>query len=430
MRGPVRGGSGPDPDAASWGMRRRVLCVLLGLAACGGGEAVDDLDAAVSPIDAAVDAPPPRELTGPVQVAITCPGPIPVAGKLDCTITIAWPEGDVVYQGPAGIGLHGRSSLNFPKKQYAIELRNPDGSDRAVDLFGMGAEADWLLNGAWLDRSLLRNKLGYDLHRAMGGSAPDSRFAEVTLDGAARGVYLLVERLERGRERLLMPGDDGTGRSFLVMGSESGLASTVQAKRWEVLYPEPAPAGVATRLAAVEQAITARTEAMFDQLDRASLVDFVLLEEAVKNNDAYFLSHHLYTGVDGKLRFVPWDLDLSWGQPSYNHNELADAWLLYRPLLVSGPAAVPSFRAALVARWAELRAGVLATDAVLARIDGYRRLLGPAIARNWTAWDITAPQRTPGFPLYAVTSADDEYAHLEAFVRARLAWVDASIASY
>ncbi|HVV87625.1 MAG TPA: CotH kinase family protein [Kofleriaceae bacterium] len=403
-----------------------------GVAACGGNLDVGLPDAGPdAAVDAAPDArPPPRELTGPARVAITCPGPIPVDGKADCTIVIAWPEGDVVYDGPAGIGLHGRSSLNFPKHQYAIELRGPDGTDRDVDLFGMGADADWLLNGAWLDRSLLRNKLGYDLDRAMGGDAPDSRFAEVTLDGAPLGVFLLCERLERGRERIDMPRDDGTGKSFIVMGSETGIPSMVQAKSWEVVYPTPAPAGVATRLAAVEQAVLGRTDAMFDELDLASLVDFVILEEAIKNNDAYYLSQHLYTAYDGKLHAIPWDLDLSWGQPSYNHNELSDGWLLYRSTLIAAPAAQPIFHDALVARWTALRHGVLATDAVLARIEGYRRLLGPAIARNWSVWDITQPQSTPGFPLYPVTSADDEYVHLEEFVTARLAWIDASIASY
>ena len=51
--------------------------------------------------------------------------------------------------------------------------------------------------------------------------------------------------------------DDGTGVSFIVKGSQDGIASTVQAKPWEVVYPalDPAPAGVATRLAAVERAI-------------------------------------------------------------------------------------------------------------------------------------------------------------------------------
>ena len=410
-------------------MRWRLVPLIALIAS--GGSLPDGPEDAAHPLDAGVpDAAPPRELTAPARVAITCPGAIPVVGKLDCSIAISWPEGDVAYQGPVGVGLHGRSSLSFPKKQYALELRDPDGSDHEVDLFGMGADADWLLNGAWLDRALLRNKLGYDLHRAMGGLAPDSRFAEVTLDGAPLGVYLLVERLERDDERIDLAGDDGSGRRFIVKGSQEGFPSTVQAKGWEVIYPGTAPPGVQTRMAAAERALLAGTDAMFDELDLASLVDFVLLEETIKNNDAYFLSHHVYTAADDKLRFVPWDLDLSWGQPSYNANERADAWILYRPALIAAPAARPMFRQALTLRWQTLRAGVLATDAVLARIRAYRAFLGPAIARNWAVWDITRPQTTPGFPLYPVASADDEYAQLEAFVIARLAWIDATIAAY
>jgi hypothetical protein len=51
------------------------------------------------------------------------------------------------------------------------------------------------------------------------------------------------------------------------------------------------------------------------------------------------------------------------------------------------------------------------------------------VGRNWQAWDIAAVPNV-GFPLYAVASADEEYAHVEAWIRARLAWMDANVATY
>ncbi len=127
---------------------------------------------------------------------------------------------------------------------------------------------------------------------------------------------------------------------------------------------------------------------------------------------------------------MPWDLDLTLGQPSYNDNERADLWLLYRSLLISQPALVPVFRERLVARWQTLRTGVLETSAILARLAALRAAIGDdAIARNWAIWDI-AQVAAPGFPLYAVTSAADEYDKVAAFLTARLAWIDANIAAY
>jgi spore coat protein H len=300
-----------------------------------------------------------------------------------------------------------------------------------VAVFGMGAEADWLLNGSWLDRSLVRNKLGYDLHRAMGRWAPDSRFAELTLDGQYLGVFLLVERIEHGGTRLDIADDDGTGRSFIVKGSDSGqFPSTVQHNPWEEVYPEPAPAGVGSRLAAFESAILAGGDAMFDsQVDLDSLVDFVILEETIKNNDAYWLSHNVYASAGGKVGFIPWDLDLGLGQPGYNDSERTDGWLFYRPALIAQPAMTPAFRARLAARWAELRGSLLATDALIARLHGYRAFLGEAIGRNWQVWDITGVGGGT-FPLYPVASPDEEYAHIDAWLGARLLWIDASIATY
>lgn len=382
-------------------------------------------DGAVGPD--APSGPPP--LTAPAQVNVTCAQAIAVDGKTDCEISIRYPDGSAVYQGRAGVGIHGRSSASFPKRNYAIELRQPDGSDADVDLFGMGADGDWLVGMSYLDRALLRNKLGYDLFRAMGGQAADTRYAEFTLNGDTQGVVLITERMERGKTRVAMPADDGTGNVFLVKGAEEGIASTVQHAHWEVIYPKQPGPGVATRLATAEAALKAGSAEIFNQFELDAAVDFVLLEEMMRNNDAYYLSQHLYTGANGKLYLVPWDLDLTLGQPSYNDNQLAEGWIKYRPGLVVAMARRPEFRERLVARWRELRGTLFSNIALLARIAEARNFLGAALTRNWQRWDIANVQQ-PGFPLYPVTSADDEYSKVSAFLTARLAWIDANIERY
>ena len=104
----------------------------------------------------------------------------------------------------------------------------------------MGEEADWLLNGMYVDRALLRNKLGYDLFRELSGGAewaPETAYVELTYQGEYFGLYALAERVDRSGGRLDIPADDGTGSSFVVKGDESGIASTVQYASWGVVYP-------------------------------------------------------------------------------------------------------------------------------------------------------------------------------------------------
>ena len=43
----------------------------------------------------------------------------------------------------------------------------------------LGANSEWVLNGPYLDKTLIRNKLVYDLARELNGWAPDTRFVEL-----------------------------------------------------------------------------------------------------------------------------------------------------------------------------------------------------------------------------------------------------------
>lgn len=374
---------------------------------------------------------------GPGLATLDCATSPPADGKVDCALRLADAGGEGVWEGPAGVGLHGRSSQDFPKPQFAIELRDADGLEASADLYGMGAEADWLLNGLYIDRALLRNKLCYDLHRALTADrewAPESTYVELTYRGDYFGVYLLTERVDHGPGRTPMPDDDGTGASFIVRAAESGIRSTLQYGLWEVAYPAasaqtPAVMGaIAARLAGVEAAIASSSEGTWEEVDRDSAVAFVLMEEFVKNNDAFFLSHHAYTGHDGRIRFTPWDVDLSLGQPSYNDNENPRSWIAYRPALITGLGAAPGFQDRMTTMWAEWRAGGLADGAIDAALAALPALLGDATDRNFARWPIGDIQFS-GY-LYAVSSYDEELARVAGFVHERLTWMDENVAAW
>ena len=93
--------------------------------------------------------------------------------------------------------IHGRSSARNSKKSYNV--RFPE----RTDLLGMGAAKKWVLVGNPYDKSLLRNKLMYDLSGAVGMLYPmESRFVELYVNDRYRGVYQLCEAPEIDRERV------------------------------------------------------------------------------------------------------------------------------------------------------------------------------------------------------------------------------------
>ena len=66
----------------------------------------------------------------------------------------------------------------------------------------MPAEHDWILNAPYSDKSLVRNVLAYDLANALGHYAPRTRFCELFLNDAYQGVYVLIEKIKRDKNRV------------------------------------------------------------------------------------------------------------------------------------------------------------------------------------------------------------------------------------
>ena len=73
-------------------------------------------------------------------------------------------ENNIESDYKIGIEIRGSSSQIFPKKSYGLETRSSDWSeDLDVSLGGFPEEEDWILYGPYSDKSLIRNKLTFDL---------------------------------------------------------------------------------------------------------------------------------------------------------------------------------------------------------------------------------------------------------------------------
>ena len=94
-----------------------------------------------------------------------------------------------LYSGATEIRGRGNSTWGQPKKPYRLKL------DKKTDLLGMGKSKHWVLLANYLDESLQRNALAYNLSGAMGMEQMATVFVDVVLNGDFVGNYQLCENI-------------------------------------------------------------------------------------------------------------------------------------------------------------------------------------------------------------------------------------------
>lgn len=415
-----------------------------GLVDAGGGVGGSVIDGGT---DAGSDEP--RVLC---EITLQCDMDIADEPKTDCALRIATGDGVVEFEDRAGVERRGRTSQAYAKPNYAFELRDASGIEKPTNLLGMGRESDWILDGLWVDRAMFRNELVYALYRSLAPDrwAPRGRFCNVMLNGAAQGIYRLGERIKRDDDRIDIPADDGSGQSFVIKQDADGTLSWMvigDQRQWKLIHPNPDQA-TSAQSQAVQAFLSALDVALqtpdlrdaahdpFTLLDLDAAVDFVVMEELSKNVDAYYLSLHLWKAPGQGAQFVPWDFDLSMGNPvsllGSNTNQ-PSGWVMNRTPLIQGMTSVPAFRTRLAERWRQHRMGPLSNAAITAIIDRTQQTLTPeAVAANFAIWPLPDVNFNffPLYQLYPVSSYADEVMKVRAWLEARLDWIDTHVDGY
>lgn len=141
----------------------------------------------------------------------------------DPSHTLSWVEGDadhsntalvnVSIEDPAGNNLgsaaaefrgRGNYTWKLSKKPYQIKF------DKKQSVLGMDKAKTWVLLANAADGSLMRNKVAYDLARAIGmPGAPDSRFVDLRINGQYRGTYMVSDKVQVNETRLNLTDPQG-----------------------------------------------------------------------------------------------------------------------------------------------------------------------------------------------------------------------------
>lgn len=362
------------------------------------------------------------------------------------------------YDGKIGINIRGSSSADFPKKQYSIELWDALGENNPQSFLDFPKEHDFILQAPYIDKTMMRNVLVYEMSNKMGQYAVRTKFCEVILDGEYIGVYVFMERIKIDDDRLplenLDPLLDNTypditgGYVWKVDKGEDGFA-TSETDRYR--FHDPKEENLSTQQKDYLQTEIEAFEAIMNsanaanpingyasKIDVATWVDQFLLQEFTKNPDAYGSSMYYHKYRNGKLRMGPvWDLNLALGASYHGLAHYSSSWTTTFGHALIGPSYNqdlfndPSFQCLMHDRWFDLRqvGQQMNQNTIFGIIDSIANLLNQgAQQRNFAKWNNLGQQIWLEAPGYANRDTyDKEVDYLKEWISERLEWVDSNI---
>ncbi len=346
-------------------------------------------------------------------VRLTTANGAPVTSKDDyinghMTLTPASGSSGAAVDSDLEITGHGNTSWSWSKKPYKIKL-----SDK-TSLLGMPAQKNWVLLANFDDKTLMRDDVAFELSRRVGMAwTPRSQFVELYLNGQYEGSYQLTESIEIDKNRVnidSLSDDDVTAPTitggYLMEVDYNGIANAnfLISGIIPITMHDPDPpvpqqqVYISTYLGQVQSALYSTSFAnpvsgYAQYLDVDSFVDWYLVNEIFKNNDAlWWSSVYMYKARDGKLYCGPvWDFDVGAGNSVMNNTNDPTGWWVRNPWVTNGQWMAqlfqdPVFRAKVQARWNELKATQF--DTLNTYIDQRSMALQQTQQNNFDRWPV------------------------------------------
>lgn len=237
-------------------------------------------------------------------------------------------------EASCGIRLRGNSTQKFPKKPFAMKLVSK------ASVLGMPKHKRWVLLANWMDRTMLRNAVAFEVaHQTENAYAdglgwnPHGYSVEVIMDGRHVGNYFLCEQIKIDGDRVDIKdciediiGDGNANPTMADCGYllefddnydevdkfHTGRGLPCMFKDEVSKYSSDIYNQVKARIEAVEANLeSGNFDAAYSDLDINSVIDYFFVQE-LTFNDEYKHPKSVYMLIDGdgKLTAGPvWDFD-------------------------------------------------------------------------------------------------------------------------
>ncbi len=230
----------------------------------------------------------------------------------------------------------GHSSWAFPKKSYQLKFTEKK------EVMGMPEDKKWILTANYSDKTMLRNKTAFELGELSSLDwTPKSEFAELFVNDIYRGTYQITQKVEESENRVNITND-----GFLIeidqlprldeddVYFESSIHTLLfNIKEPNLDFGDDEFIYIKGFIDELESVLYGDNFAdpingYAKYLDIDSFVDWYLINEIAKNNDAIFYSSVYMNLIPGeKLKMGPiWDFDIGFGNINYNNNDIPEGF--------------------------------------------------------------------------------------------------------
>lgn len=335
-------------------------------------------------------------------------------------------DGSLVYTGGLDhLKTRGNSTWMCVKKPFQIKL------SAKTDLIQTGdkdnEEKTWILLANSYDPTLIHNTVAFDMAKKLGLVAPDSRPVDLYVDHRYMGSYLLCEKVQKGEGRVNIDDNgyilemdvayytteenyiiDASGTPFVINTPEDVSESSKKAIEGfmnEVI------------LSVMNGGISPTTGAsVWDLVDIDSMAAMYVLEETVKDPDAYTSSAYFYLPAGGKLMAGPvWDFDSSFGIRAEIGQDAPENSCAY-PVWIGKFLELPEFKKAVKEKEKILNS--YTSTVVNSKINTYSKEIAASEKMNRAVWKDYNTDMYPVLPTYK-----ENITFFKNFLRKRNSWV-------
>lgn len=232
----------------------------------------------------------------------------------------------------------GNSTWGYEKKPYRLKFNSK------ISLLGEPEDKSWVLLANYLDKSFLRNRMAFYLGSISNLEyTPSSHFVELILNGKYNGTYELTEKIKISENRVNV-GKDGflieidalaKNEASAVYFMTEHIDQPVNINEPEVVMDDENYTYIKEFVQKAEETLYSdnfsnKNEGWQKYIDMDSFVDWYLINEISRNNDAWrWSSSFMNLKRGGKLKMGPiWDYDRSFGNASQFDNRNPEGFFM------------------------------------------------------------------------------------------------------
>lgn len=328
----------------------------------------------------------------------------------------------------------GNSTWSLPKKPYRFKLPSK------TSMLGMPADKKWSLLANFSDKTLMRTSVAFELGRMFEVPfTPRSKYVEVILNGEFLGNYLLTDQIEIGENRVNIQ-EIKKNSTDITGGYLLEIDQRLDADYWfrtnksvpvTIKSPEDITDDqfnyIRDYVQKTEDVLfgtdfTDPAEGYAKYIDVESFINWYLVNELTKNNDAVFFSScFMHKDKNGKLSMGPiWDFDIAIGNVNYNENNDFKGWWIrnvpwYKRLFED-----PVFERKVAERWKGIKTAKL--NAIFDHINTTSQKLKYSQKENFKKWEVLYNYTWPN--AVVLGSYENEVQYMKEWLTKRINWMD------